>query len=178
MKTSAKKSLLLISLIFFLSACGSIDGQNYVNSKPEFDLREFFTGNVQAWGLVQDRSGNVIRQFDVDIVGTWEGNQGELVEDFVYYDGETQRRIWRIKDLGDGRFEGRADDILDKADGLIFGNAGQWTYSMDLPVDGRTIRLKFDDWMWAMNDGVLINRSYMKKFGFVVAEITIFMKKQ
>ena len=29
-----------------------------------------------------------------------------------------------------------------------------------------------------MNDGVLINRSYLKKFGLTVAELTIFMQKQ
>ena len=49
---------------------------------------------------------------------------------------------------------------------------------MDVPVGDTSYRLNFDDWMWAMNDGVIINRSYMKKFGFRVAELTIFMQKQ
>ena len=49
---------------------------------------------------------------------------------------------------------------------------------MDLPVDDKVYRIRFDDWMWQMNDGVLINRSYLKKFGFTVSELTIFMKKQ
>ena len=39
-------------------------------------------------------------------------------------------------------------------------------------------RIRFDDWMWVMNDGVLINRSYLKKFGITVSELTIFMQKQ
>jgi len=48
-----------------------------------------------------------------------------------------------------------------------------------VPVDDKSYRLKFDDWMWAMDDGnVVINRSYLKKFGITVAEITIFMQKQ
>jgi hypothetical protein len=49
---------------------------------------------------------------------------------------------------------------------------------MDVPVGDSKYRLRFDDWMWAMNDGVLMNRSYMKKFGITVAEVTIFMQKQ
>ena len=50
---------------------------------------------------------------------------------------------------------------------------------MDVTTEGgSTYRLKFDDWMWLMNDGVLMNRSYMKKFGITVGEITIFMKKK
>lgn len=177
MKISVKKGLLLMNLMLLLSACGSMNGQKYLNHQPAFNLREYFTGPIQAWGMVQDRSGNVIRRFDIDMMGTWNDNEGKLVENFSYYDGKTQQRIWYIKDLGDGRFEGRADDIIDKAEGLLFGNAGQWTYTMDVPVDGKNIRLRFDDWMWAMHDQVLINRSYMKKFGIKVAEITIFMKK-
>ncbi|MBL6621549.1 MAG: DUF3833 family protein, partial [Rickettsiales bacterium] len=38
-------------------------------------------------------------------------------------------------------------------------------------------RIKFDDWMWQLNDGVVINRSYLKKFGFTIAELTLFMQK-
>jgi hypothetical protein len=49
---------------------------------------------------------------------------------------------------------------------------------MDLEVGDKTYRIKLDDWMWQMNDGVLINRSYLKKFGITVAELTLFMQKQ
>ena len=165
--------------LWALASCGSIDGQRYMDNKPVFDLREYFSGDVQAWGIVQDRSGDVIRRFDIDIVGSWQGDQGTLVEDFFYYDGETQQRIWRITDLGNGQYQGQADDLLNTANGEIFGNAGRWRYTMNLPVGdkGSTIRLAFDDWMWAMNDGVLMNRSYLKKWGVTVAQVTIFMKK-
>ena len=48
---------------------------------------------------------------------------------------------------------------------------------MDVPVSDTTYRLKFDDWMWALPGDVVINRSYLKKFGFKVAELTLFMQK-
>ena len=48
---------------------------------------------------------------------------------------------------------------------------------MDIEVSGKTYKIHFDDWMWLMNDGILINRSYLKKFGFTVAELTLFMQK-
>jgi len=54
----------------------------------------------------------------------------------------------------------------------------RWAYRMDLPVGDKTYRITFDDFMFLMNDGVLINRSYLKKFGFTVAELTLFMQKQ
>ena len=54
----------------------------------------------------------------------------------------------------------------------------RWAYQMDLDVGDNTYRITFDDWMFLMNDGVLINRSYLKKFGITVAELTLFMQKQ
>ena len=47
---------------------------------------------------------------------------------------------------------------------------------MDLPVGDRTFRITFDDWMFRLNDGVLVNRSYLKKFGITFAELSLFMK--
>ena len=173
-----KKILALIGVVMLLSACSGIDGKKYIDAKPTFDLKTYFTGPIKAWGIVQDRSGDVVTRFDITMNGSWEGNRGTLVEDFVYYDGTKQQRIWKIVDRGDGTYEGTAGDIIGKAEGISFGNAAQWTYVMDLPVAGSTYRLRFDDWMWAMNNDVLMNRSYMKKFGLTVAEITIFMQKQ
>ena len=170
--------LMSTTMVLFACGCARIDGQDYVGKQPGFDLKAYFTGPIKAWGIVQDRSGKVIQQFDIAMHGSWQGNKGTLVEDFSFYDGKQQQRIWHITDLGEGRFEGRADDILNTAQGLSFGNAGQWTYVMDVPVKDGSYRMHFDDWMWAMQDGVLINRSYMKKFGLTFAEITIFMQKQ
>jgi len=161
-----------------LSGCSGNNLDYYKGTTPQADIKEYFNGPVKAWGIVQDRSGRVTRRFDVQMVGKWEGDIGTLTETFDYYDGETQKRVWTIKKLTDGSYEGTAADIIDKATGKTEGNAVRWNYVMDLPVGDTTYRIRFDDWMWVMNDGVLVNRSYLKKFGFTVAELTIFMQKQ
>ena len=173
------KGAILMGLTMLLSACaGPPSVHHYSDTKPAFDLKEYFTGPIKAWGIVQDRSGKVTRRFDVDMVGTWEGDTGTLKEYFHYYDGKKQERIWTIKKIKDGYYEGTASDILDKATGEVAGSAMRWAYVMDLPVGDKTYRITFDDWMFQMNDGVLINRSYLKKFGITVGELTLFMKKQ
>ena len=141
-------------------------------------LDEYFNGPIKAWGIVQDWRGRVVSRFDVDMVGSWDGNIGTLEEQFRYYNGQTQQRTWVIHKLNDTDYEGRAGDILGVATGSVDGNAVNWRYKMDLEVNGRTFRITFDDWMWLMNDGVLVNRSYLKKFGVTVAELTLFMQKQ
>ncbi len=173
------KGLSIMGILTFLTGCfGGDDLNNYTNAQPKFDLQHYFSGNIKAWGIVQDYTGKVTRRFDVDLVGTWDGNTGVLDEVFEYYDGETQNRIWTITKIDDSTYTGTAGDIVGTATGKVSGNAMQWAYQMDLQVGDKTYRITFDDWMFLMNDGVLVNRSYLKKFGFTVGELTLFMQKQ
>ena len=172
------KGVLLMGLLSLLSACARPTLEHYKDTQQPLDLQAYFTGPIKAWGIVQDHKGHVRRRFDVVMNGRWEGDVGTLEEDFVYYDGETQKRIWTIKKIANQRYEGTAGDIIGKAIGHTEGYAMRWAYQMDLDVGDQTYRITFDDWMFLMNDGVLINRSYLKKFGITVAELTLFMQKQ
>lgn len=172
------KIIATIGALIMLSSCAGNNIDYYKGTTPQADIREYFNGPVKAWGVVQDWRGRVVRRFDVDMVGTWEGDVGTLTEKFNYYDGKTQQRVWTITKHPDGSYTGTASDIIDKANGVAEGSAVRWNYVMDLPVGDKIYRIRFDDWMWVMNDGVLINRSYLKKFGVTVSELTIFMQKQ
>jgi len=167
-----------MGLMTFLNGCATPSMEAYKDTKPNLDLKAYFTGPIKAWGVIQNRSGEVTRRFDVTMHGSWQGDVGTLEESFQYYDGETQKRVWTITKTGDNRYQGTASDILNKANGESNGSAMRWAYKMDLPVGDTTYRITFDDWMFLMNDGVLINRSYLKKFGVTVAELTLFMQKQ
>ena len=59
----------------------------------------------------------------------------------VYSDGKTERRVWRLTDLGGGRWRGEADDVVGEAQGQAAGNALNWRYTLALNVDGRTIEV-------------------------------------
>lgn len=167
-----------MGIMTFLTACTGPNLSYYKQDAPPLDLKDYFTGPIKAWGLVQDRKGQVTRRFDVVMHGSWEGDVGTLEEHFSYYDGETDKRVWTITKISADRYEGKAGDIIGKADGEVAGNTMRWAYVMDLPVGDTTYKITFDDWMFLMNDGVLINRSYLKKFGITVAELTLFMQKQ
>lgn len=174
-------TLLALSLSVFLSACGSRDitGGRYQTQTPAFDITAFFDGQVRAWGIVQDRSGNVTQRFIVDIDGTWDGETLTLDETFDYGlgDGVTER-VWKIQRDAQGRWRGTAGDILNEASGADFGNAFYWQYQIDLPVGDKSYVVNFDDWIWAFDDNTIINRSYITKFGITFAEVTIFMQRQ
>lgn len=170
-------------LALLLSGCAStsIQGPNYTAQTPTLDIAEFFDGQVKAWGIVQNRKGNIVQRFTVDIDGTRDGDSLVLDETFNYSFGEgPATRIWQLKRLSDGEWTGSANDVFSQAAGSEHGNAFNWRYQMDLPRgdSGKTVRVWFDDWIWAMDDETIVNRSYIKKFGITFAEVTIFMRKQ
>lgn len=151
--------------------------EDFAGTTPRFVLEDYFTGKVRAWGVFQDRFGQLRRQFTVDIDGSWDGEVLTLVEDFVYDDGETERRIWRIRRIDEHRYEGTADDVVGTATGISYGNALNWQYDFDLQVGEGTYRVHFDDWMFLQDEEVMINRAEVTKWGFSVGEASIFFRR-
>jgi len=176
-----KRRLLLATMpaaAFTLAGCASPTADDYAAEKPVLDLRRYFNGMLDAWGVFTDRSGKVVRRFTVVMDCRWQGDDGVLDEDFTYSDGTRQRRIWRLKKLADGRYTGRADDVVGEATGQERGNAFNWKYTMALPVDGRIVNVQFDDWMYLMDDKVMLNKAVMSKFGIHLGEVTLSFTKR
>lgn len=161
-----------------LAGCSTPHVQDYAGQTPTLELRDYFNGTLDAYGVFTDRSGKVVKRFDVVMTCTWQGDEGTLDEAFTYSDGTKQRRIWRLTRLADGRYTGRADDVVGTAQGQQSGNAFNWKYTLALPVDGRVIEVQFDDWMYLMNDKVMLNRAAMSKWGVGLGEVTLSFSKR
>lgn len=175
--TRFSKATALLVTLFALGGCMSVKPEIYAGTEPELHLEEYLNGQVTAWGIVQDRKGKVLRRFEVDMVGEWQGNSGTLHETFRYADGEESLRIWRIRKESDTRYSGGADDVVGSATGIRAGNALNWRYVLALEVQGRTWNISFDDWMYLLDERTLVNKATMRKFGFRVGEVTLFFRK-
>ncbi|MDO9482175.1 MAG: DUF3833 domain-containing protein [Hydrogenophaga sp.] len=161
-----------------LAGCAGPQISDYASEKPALDLRSYFNGTLDAYGVFTDRSGQVVKRFTVLMRCTWDGDNGVLDEDFVYSDGSTGKRIWRMKHLGNGRYSGTADDVVGEAQGETRGNAFRWGYTLALPVDGRVWNVTFDDWMYLMDERVMLNKAVMSKFGVRLGEVTLSFVKR
>lgn len=161
-----------------LAGCAGPQVADYATERPLLDLRQYFNGTLDAYGVFTDRSGQVVKRFTVVMRCSWNGEDGVLDEDFVYSDGTTQKRIWRLKHLGEGRYTGTAGDVIGTAVGEARGNAFRWGYTLALPVDGRVWNVEFDDWMYLMNDRVMLNKATMGKFGIRLGEVTLSFVKR
>lgn len=178
MKTRRHALLTLLAGTAVLTGCANPQVTDYAQERPLLELDRYFTGRVLAHGVFQKRNGAVARRFTVVMDCHWEGNQGVLDEAFTYSDGTTERRIWRLTKHADGRYTGRADDVVGEAQGQTSGNAFRWNYTLRLPVDGKEYEVQFDDWMFLVDDRVLLNRATMSKFGVTLGEVLLSFTKQ
>jgi hypothetical protein len=156
-----------------LSGCASPTVDDYATEKPVLDLKTYFNGVVDAWGIFTDRNGKVVKRFTVDMKCNWQGKHGTLDEDFVYADGSREKRIWQLIDQGNGAYTGTAGDVVGEALGQTRGNAFNWRYTLALPVEGTVLHVQMDDWMYLMNDRVMLNKARMTKFGIHLGDVTL-----
>ena len=161
-----------------LGGCASQQIDSYAGEAPVLDLQQYFNGTLDAYGVFTDRSGTVVKRFSVVMVCHWTGDEGTLDEDFTYADGSKQKRVWHLSKQAGGHYVGTAGDVLGTAQGLTRGNAFHWNYTLNLPVDGKTYEMQFDDWMYLMNDRVMLNKASMRKFGFQLGEVTLSFYKR
>ena len=182
-KTSTRLALCALAVSSaLLAGCAGPQITDYAAEKPVLDLRQYFTGTIDAYGIFTDRSGKVVKRFTVEMTCTWTGAPGAEVgvldEAFTYSDGTKDRRVWTLKRGADGKYTGTASDVLGVANGEVKGNAFRWGYTLKLPVDGKVIEVQFDDWMYLMTDKVMLNKAEMSKYGFKLGEVTLSFVKR
>lgn len=164
-------------IIISLSSCSSTL-EDYQDTTPKFDLQTYFTGDLKGWGLVKNWKGEVTQRFSVDINGSWKNDQGRLYELFTYADGRTQERIWRLQKQNNNIVIGKANDVIGTANGLQSGFAFNWTYQLQIDTEDGTINVALNDWLYQINGEAIVSEAQIKKFGFNVGEVIVFILKQ
>lgn len=161
-----------------LAACGGPELEDYADQGPELEIEKFLVGKLTAHGIFQDRFGDLRRSFVADVVGEWDGQTLTLTEDFVYEDGTTEQRIWRLTKTGDETWTGTAEGVVGEATGEEAGNAFNWRYTIDLKTPDGELRATFDDWLWQLDDQVMVNRAFVTKFGIEIGQLSIFFRRE
>jgi hypothetical protein len=168
----------IAALALLLGGCSTPKPEQYASELPALDVTQYFNGTLDAHGMFQDRSGDVIKRFVVVMRASWKGDTGILDEDFVYADGSTQKRVWTLTRTGPGRFSATAPDVVGTAQGVVSGNSLHWRYVLALPVDGKIINVDMDDWMFMIDNKVMLNRTAMSKFGINLGNVTLSFTKR
>ena len=172
-----KKFIGLFLLILLIGCANKMKPTDFKDQKPRLVIENYLSGNVKAWGVLQNRSGKVTRQFKADLNGKWDGSKLILDEVFNWNDGERQTRQWIINKIDENNYEGTASDVVGTAKGYSYGPAFKFEYVLLVPIKGKNIKITFDDWIFMQDERVAINRATMTKFGIKVAELTVMFVK-
>ena len=175
--TKKTNILATISTTFLLGSC-SVNLTDYTQDKESFDIKKYFSGDVIAWGILQDYTHKVSRRFCVEINGSWQKNKGVLAEKFYFNDGEISYRNWQLTRNKNGTYTGTAEDVVGTAIGKHKGFAFQLKYNLLLKVKDETYQVSMDDWMFKLDEYRVINKTSISKFGVNVANVTLFFDKQ
>lgn len=151
---------------------------DYAATSPEFDLREVLNGPIESEGLIYGPTGRMTNSFVAQMHGEWTGDSGTLSEDFTYSNGKRMRRKWILTLGPDKTFTATADDIEGTGQGKISGSTVMMRYRIRLPEDAGGHVLNVTDWLYLMQDGTIMNRSEMRKFGIKVAELVATMRPE
>ncbi len=176
-KLQSTRCLIFFQAIVLILGC-STTTSDYIDTQPEFDLKEYFNGDLKGWGLIKNYQGKVTKRFTVDMTGTWEGNKGILYELFTYQDGTTQERTWYLTKQDNNINTGTASDVIGEASGRQEGFSFNWNYDLLFESDDKQIQIHLQDWLYQVDDQAVISEAKIKKFGINVGEVIIFILKQ
>ncbi|QYX57235.1 DUF3833 domain-containing protein [Roseovarius sp. SCSIO 43702] len=149
----------------------------YAETVPYFALQDVLKGDLVCDGVIYGPRGHVISRFNADITMHWDGNRGRMVERFRYASGAVQDREWWLEVDEDGAIRADADDLVDVGRGRQSGATVEMRYRIRLPDEGGGHVLSVRDWMYLTPDGVVVNRSQFRKFGFKVAELVATIRR-
>ena len=166
-----------MALVVGLAGCTSQSLESYSTETPRLDLRDYFDGSLQASGIFFDYSGSARLRFLVDMEGRWQGDTGILSEHFRYSDGRTEKRDWTISYSDASSFTATAHDVVGEATGAQSGNAATMRYRLRIPRGEGSTVVSMEDWFYLQEDGTLINRAEMSKFGITVGELVVTFRK-
>lgn len=165
-----KRLLLSLSLLTVLSVASPVFAKDTM-------MEAFFRGTTTATGSFSAING-VKRQFDVVLTGRVRGNRLTVREDFVYSDGERDRKTWRFVRTGPVTYSGTREDVIGTTTLKVEGNTARFTYLVDLdPGPGKNV-VRFFDKMVLSGDGRSIsNTATVWKYVFPVARVKVDFKK-
>ena len=150
--------------------------EDYGDRGPVFDIRERLNGPIHCEGVIYGPFGRVTSRFVAHFEASWDGNTGVMTEAFHYDSGAVQNRRWTLTVQEGGTIAAEAPDLVGTGRGRQHGSAVKLSYALQLTPEAGGHVLKVTDWMYLVENGVIVNRSQFRKFGIKVGELVATMR--
>lgn len=142
-------------------------------------LERWFSGKTIGEGVVSVPIAGLERRFCVVTQGRARGGNFILVEDFVYSDGERERKTWVFTRFAGGRYVGRREDVVGDAAVWQDGEVVRLSYDIELrdKRGGLPTRLHFNDIISLDPDGLAVNTASIALFGLPIGDARVVFRK-
>ena len=157
-----------------LLSCGRpMPVQRFAGTTPAFDPLLYWTGHTRSWGVVESRSGGPSEVVQTDCIGEQEGPDGlHMRQTLTEGDGTVTHRDWHLRRTSPGHFSATANDMVGTAEGIAAGRVFHWSWVWATKPGNALFDVTMSQWMYAMADGTMMNRTVVTKLGLIVAEVS------
>jgi hypothetical protein len=140
-------------------------------------LEDFFRGRFTAQGTFVNTRDGTQRGLKVAMNGTWDGRTVTLVEDFVYSDGERDRKTWRFTKVADGRYRATREDVIGEGVAVQDGDAVRLSYTARVKASGSSYDLSFRDTLMKIGSRTVLNTADVRFLFFPVGRVELTIHK-
>ena len=150
---------------------------DFKGTTPPFLPETFFVGRLEGWAVLESLIGGLLKRATIAAHGEFEATTQTVLftETYTFDGGHSDTLRWTIRKLGEGKYAGHENRLQGEAIGEQAGCAFRWSYTRDTPqAGGKTVRLNFDDWFYAIEDRACIVRGSAGRAGipFATAHVT------
>jgi hypothetical protein len=168
----------VVAVAFALVSCASRPAiPKEADAARPFVIERDLAGKTVGRGRFKSITG-ADRAFTAYLNGVVDGDTLTLVEDFVYDDGEKDRKTWRLTRQPNGEWSGTREDVVGTARGWQDGPAFRLEYRVDIPSkNGASRRVGFRDVLVLRADSVVYNKANVGWRGFAVGGVELEIRR-
>lgn len=172
-----RRALLIGGLSLMAAGCATVPPDPAGEVLP-ITLADAFTGRTTGRGVFRVALTGAERRFTADLNGHLRGDVLTVVEDFRYDDGQVDRLTWVFRRAGPGRWTGRREDTVGEAVVVEDGRTVRLTYLADFRSPGRVTRLGFEDVIYRLPGGLVVNEGIVTRGGIAVGTVRFEIRRR
>jgi hypothetical protein len=163
----------MVPAVLFLSGCASMKPASFSDADKKTDPLNFFVGTTRSSGVVENKFGKPVIRITTETKAMRKDSLIFLEQDLFPEGEKKNHRSWKLKIIDAHHVDATANDIDGIAHGILYGNHFQWTFRLKLQNRKFIKHVRMSQNYYVMPGGeTMIIRSVLRKFGFVVAQIT------
>lgn len=166
----------------FFAGCASMKPSAFENpgqqlpaakAQPRLDPVNFFGGHTKSTGVIENHGGKPTARIVTETVGSLKEGLLYIEQDLYTEGGKKNHRVFKLIRVDEHHVDATANDIDGTAHGLLYGNEFSWTFRRKMLGRKFIKHVRMSQNMYLMPGGeTMIIRSVIRKFGFVIAQIT------